>query len=154
VSLVVEAPPDQFLTALRAQTGSMFLPALSSKSIIGRVSPDGSILVSPNTPMINNGWRSFLDARVAPYNAGSLVQGRYRLSRFVVVFSMIWLLFALGFFVRDLSHLRVDLFGFVFLATFLTIVSVGRLLALAGEKRLVADLARIGTASTDPRRAT
>ena len=147
VSLVVDSAPEVFLRSLKAETGGMYFPALSGRSLIGRVSLDGAILVSANTPFVNNGWRSFLDASVVPFNAGSLIQGRFRLSRPIAVFSVVWLLFTGLISVSDVLRFRVDSLLIPLVA--IGIIAVARVFALAGEKRAVAELSRIGRNSVE-----
>ena len=134
---------------IRANAANPIFHAFSSKPLMGRVSGDGHIVVGRNTHFVNNGWQSFLDARIAPYDGGSLVEGRFRLSWYVMAFSIVWLGFALTFTLQEVvvgigsTSLEGLMTAALFPGLFIGLVVVARLFALDGEPKVVSEIQRL-----------
>jgi hypothetical protein len=149
VNLFIDVAPEMLADTLRANTANPIFHAFSSKPLMGRVSGDGHIVVARNTHFVNNGWQSFLDARIAPYNSGSPVDGRFRLSWYVMAFSIVWLGFALIFTLTDVvsgigsASLEGLVTAALFPGIFIGIVLVARLFALDGELKVMREIQRL-----------
>ena len=150
MNLVVDAPPDVLAQAIKASTASVTFHAFSSRPLIGRVSGDGRLLVGINSGIRNNTWRSFLDARIAPYNRGSLIEGRFRLSRSALAFTMVWLGISAIVLLAGLgAQVQAPNSGALVIAVmiplfFAGILAFGRFSALAGEEMVVRQLVLLG----------
>ena len=155
VELFVALPPDLALARIAAAVGPRMLAVFSSRPLVGRFDPTGSLVVRANTRLFNNSWASLLDASVRPYRDGSVISGQFRLNRVVLAFSIVWFgLAALIGFVGAVgsavsrSDPSVTLTALILPCFFLAILTIGRLLALISEKKVLRVLARLGDAAS------